>query len=521
MPAFEHATGDRPLDGYTIQHALGRGGFGEVYYAESDAGRQVALKAIQCHEEVELRGIGQCMNLKSPHLVMIFDVRRDESGTPWAIMEFVDGPSLRDLLDEADGRGLGEQKSAFLTREIARGLSELHESGVVHRDLKPENIFIERGVVKIGDYSLSKSVMLSQGSQHTTTVGSVHYMAPEIGDGRYDTSVDIYSLGVILHEMMTGRTPFRGESVGEILMKHLRGDLHLDGLPANFARCIRKAMQRDPEARYATVDALVEDLLSDEQLSDLAASFRPRSLSMVGTSKKPVTPKAALEETHVTPTPLKRTDRRWNETPSPSWIESLFKRARVPNVRGYLELDQLRMAAVWMMLICFPILTVIYWTVHASRSGDSPLALSATIVVTAWIVGLTYRVLSATRVHNLLESKYVGFIVRRLFSLGGLAFATVLHLFLNWNVDDEIFVVPLISLIVIDWMRTTHPKRPKRFDIFRLMAAGLIAAFMSSMVHNDVDHLVFETASVMLAMMSLQAFAPMVSDYESPDPEAV
>src|SRR2546423_13031442 len=112
MRGYRYKHGDRPLDGYTIQRAAGRGGFGEVYYATSDSGREVALKVVQAFEQVELRGIGQCMNLKSPHLVNIFDVRTGEDGQPIVIMEYVSGPSLRELLDEAPS-GLGAQKAAF------------------------------------------------------------------------------------------------------------------------------------------------------------------------------------------------------------------------------------------------------------------------------------------------------------------------------------------------------------------------------------------------------------------------
>src|SRR5579862_80462 len=87
--SYQYKHGDRPLEGYTIQRGAGRGGFGEVYYAVSDSGREVALKLIHTYEQIELRGISQCMNLKSPHLVTIFDVKYGNDGRPWVIMEFV------------------------------------------------------------------------------------------------------------------------------------------------------------------------------------------------------------------------------------------------------------------------------------------------------------------------------------------------------------------------------------------------------------------------------------------------
>jgi len=99
--AYQYKHGDRPLDGYTIQRGAGRGGFGEVYYAISDSGREVALKVIQTYEQIELRGISQCMNLKSPHLVTVFDVKYGTDGKPWVIMEYVGGPSLRQIIDSS------------------------------------------------------------------------------------------------------------------------------------------------------------------------------------------------------------------------------------------------------------------------------------------------------------------------------------------------------------------------------------------------------------------------------------
>ena len=151
MKQFRYKYGDQPLEGYTIQRAVGYGGFGEVYYAISDGGRQVALKEIQNYEQIELRGISQCMNLKSPHLVTIFDIKYNKENRPFVIMEYISGLSLQDLLKESPN-GLGTQKAAFFLREIAKGLSFLHECGIVNRDLKPGNIFYENGYAKIGDY---------------------------------------------------------------------------------------------------------------------------------------------------------------------------------------------------------------------------------------------------------------------------------------------------------------------------------------------------------------------------------
>lgn len=280
MWAFQYKHGDKPLEGFTIQRAAGRGGFGEVYYAISDSGREVALKAVTGYEQIELRGISQCMNLKNPHLVSIFDVKYNDQNRPFVIMEFVAGPSLRQLLDESPG-GLGAQKTAFFLREIGKGLTFLHDCGIVHRDLKPGNIFYENGYVKIGDYGLSKAMEPTQHSGQTITVGTVHYMAPEIGGGRYDKSIDIYAMGAVLFEMLTGQPPFLGASAGEILMKHVSTEPDLSNIEEPFKTVIRKAMAKNPAERYQSVQEMVEAVFGAEHIQQSVSCFSPDSLSMI------------------------------------------------------------------------------------------------------------------------------------------------------------------------------------------------------------------------------------------------
>ena len=267
---FKH--GDRPIEGVTIQRAVGRGGFGEVYYALTDSGKQVAAKYLRENPDVELRGIAHVMNLKSPHLITIYDVRYSEAGDPFVIMEYVSGPSLRELLI-AEPNGLGPQKAAFFIKGIASGLSYLHERGIVHRDLKPGNIFYDDGYIKIGDYGLSKHIAISAHSGNTISVGTVHYMAPEIGSGSYTKSIDIYALGVMLYEMLTGRLPFTGSSMGEVLMRHLSDQPDLSGLPEAFAGVIAKALAKDPQDRYQGTDEMVEALTSVSEVNESLASF--------------------------------------------------------------------------------------------------------------------------------------------------------------------------------------------------------------------------------------------------------
>jgi hypothetical protein len=256
---FTFPGGSRPLSGYTVKRGIGVGGFGEVYYATSDAGKEVALKHIQRNMDVELRGVSQCLNLKHPHLLALFDIRYDDDGDAWVVMEYVNGESLKDVLDR-NPHGLPPEEVERWFTGIAAGVAYLHDHGIVHRDLKPGNIFIDDGVVKIGDYGLSKFISVSRRSGQTESVGTFHYMAPEIGKGCYGKEVDIYALGIILHEMLTGNVPFDGESSQEIMMKHLTAEPNLSDLPAPCRGAIGRALAKDPDERYANVGAMLVDL---------------------------------------------------------------------------------------------------------------------------------------------------------------------------------------------------------------------------------------------------------------------
>lgn len=252
---FTFAPESRPLEGFTIKRAIYRGGFGEVYYAVSDAGREVALKLLQNNADVELRGVQQCLNLSHPNLVTIFDVRQDGDGDHWIIMEYVAGETLDSLLRRSS-KGLPVETVRRWIHGMTQGLSYLHSRGLVHRDMKPANVFMENGTVKIGDVGLSKYISPSRHSAQTQSVGTVHYMAPEVAKGTYGREVDIYALGVVLYEMLTGEPPFDGESTGEILMKHLSEQPDLSKLPPRLRGVLAKALEKDPKQRYSRVEAL-------------------------------------------------------------------------------------------------------------------------------------------------------------------------------------------------------------------------------------------------------------------------
>ena len=254
---FTFAPESRPLEGFTIKRAIYRGGFGEVYYALTDAGREVALKLLQNNTEVELRGVQQCLNLSHPNLVSIFDVRQDGDGDHWIIMEYIAGETLEAAIRRHPD-GMPMQEVRRWLPGLNAGVSFLHDRGIVHRDLKPANVFIENNVVKIGDVGLSKFITPSRRSAQTQSVGTVYYMAPEVAKGKYGKEVDVYSLGVMLYEMLTGRVPFEGESTGEILMKHLSEAPDLSVLPPRIRPVIGKALEKDPAKRYSSVAVLID-----------------------------------------------------------------------------------------------------------------------------------------------------------------------------------------------------------------------------------------------------------------------
>jgi hypothetical protein len=249
---YAFSSGARPLDGYTIKRAIGRGGFGEVYYATSDAGKEVALKLILRNLDVERRGVIQCMNLKCPNLLAIYDLKSNDCGDNFVIMEYVSGPSLATVLTQYP-EGLPLDEVRHWLKGLVEGVAYLHDHGIVHRDLKPANMFMEEGIVKIGDYGLAKLITPSHGSEHSESIGTCHYMAPEIGSGKYHKPIDIYAIGVILYEMLTGHVPFDGETVNEVLMKHLTSRPDVSALPEPYRGIVARALAKDPNHRPARV----------------------------------------------------------------------------------------------------------------------------------------------------------------------------------------------------------------------------------------------------------------------------
>ncbi len=256
---FTYASGARPLEGYTIKRGIGQGGFGEVYFALSDGGKEVALKLVRRNMSIEVRGVKQCLNLKHPNLIDLYDIKQDANDNSWVVMEYVAGQCMEDTVEQHP-EGMSEDEALRWMHGVCAGVAYLHDRGIVHRDLKPGNIFSDEGIVKIGDYGLSKFISASRRSGQTESVGTVHYMAPEVANGRYGKEIDVYALGIMLFEVITGRVPFEGESIGEVLMKHLTAQPDLSELKEPYRTIVGSALEKDPEKRLKSVTELIAAL---------------------------------------------------------------------------------------------------------------------------------------------------------------------------------------------------------------------------------------------------------------------
>jgi tetratricopeptide (TPR) repeat protein/predicted Ser/Thr protein kinase len=286
------------LTGYEILAELGRGGMGVVYLArQTGLNRLVALKmvlgggfaspALRRRFRLEAQAVAR---LHHPNIVQIYDVGEQDEH-PYFTLEYVEGSSLSDRLS---GKPLPPREAAELLEVLARAIHCAHDRGIVHRDLKPGNVLLARdGTPKITDFGLAKLVDGKEAHTRTgSVVGTPSYMAPEQALGQNRTigpAADIYSLGSILYEALTGRPPFRGETPMDLLYRLAHEDPELlsrvrPGVPSDLETICLKCLQKEPRKRYATALALAEDLrrfLDHEPIRARPAGFWERGIKWV------------------------------------------------------------------------------------------------------------------------------------------------------------------------------------------------------------------------------------------------
>jgi serine/threonine-protein kinase len=273
------------VDGrYRVLSRLGSGGMADVFLAEDQQlGRKVALKLLH-HRFAEdpdfverfRREAQAAANLNHPNIVGIYDWGQD-GGTYFIVMEYVEGRSLRDLM-RAEGP-LDAQRAADIGVEIAAALSFAHEHGVVHRDVKPGNVLITpTGSVKVTDFGIARAGTSENLTQTGSVMGTATYFSPEQAQGlAVDGRSDVYSLGVVLYEMVTGLAPFSGEAPLAVALKHVREEpipptARNQAVPPAFEQIVLAAMAKDPDQRYQSANELRADLLRFRRGRPLAST---------------------------------------------------------------------------------------------------------------------------------------------------------------------------------------------------------------------------------------------------------
>jgi eukaryotic-like serine/threonine-protein kinase len=265
-------TGTLVEERYEISHLLGAGGMGRVFLARDRLlSREVALKVLDDRhaenpEFVERfrREAKAAASLSHPHIVTVYDAGEDDE-TPYIAMEHVPGGTLKNRLQERGA--LPPRVAAGVTFEVANALAAAHENGIVHRDIKPENVLVtDQGHSKVGDFGIARAATATAITETDLILGSVRYLSPEQAKGEdVGPPSDLYSLGIVLCEMLTGRVPFDEENPIATAMKHVTEEpASLRELDPTIPRALEaitlKLLKKDPEQRYQSAKELAEDL---------------------------------------------------------------------------------------------------------------------------------------------------------------------------------------------------------------------------------------------------------------------
>ena len=258
------------INRYEIIMKIGSGGMADVYKAKDHVlNRLVAIKVLKQEYSTDATFVKKfrveaqsAAGLSHPNIVNVYDVGEDD-GVYFIVMELVQGITLKNYID-MKGK-LDIREALNISVQIASGLSAAHENRIIHRDIKPQNIIMSRdGKVKVTDFGIAKVV--DSTTVTTTAAGTVHYISPEQARGGYsDERSDIYSLGITMYEMVTGRVPFEGETNVAVALMHIQSEItpprQLEpSIPVSFEKIILKCTQKKPERRYASARELIADL---------------------------------------------------------------------------------------------------------------------------------------------------------------------------------------------------------------------------------------------------------------------
>lgn len=266
------AKGQLINDRYEILKLIGEGGMANVYLArDTILDRRVAVKVLRgdlAGDEKFVRRFQRealsASSLSHPNIVEIYDVGEDD-GNFYIVMEYIEGKTLKQLIKKRGVLSLPETMDIML--QLLDALKSAHDSYIIHRDIKPQNIMIkDSGLVKITDFGIAMALNSAQLTQTNSVMGSVHYLPPEQASGKGSTiRSDIYSLGILMFEMLTGRVPFRGDSAVEIALKHMKEPLpsvrELNPVvPQSVENIILKAAAKNPKNRYHDVREMADDI---------------------------------------------------------------------------------------------------------------------------------------------------------------------------------------------------------------------------------------------------------------------